>query len=130
MNTVVSLWIAAPIIGTAVIVQWTLLRTKHRSELSTQRARHVQQQQTTSHHAEQAKRQIGQLQHDLAAARLKVKQLSTGRAALPRDDSGAKEALHRMLDDASASRRHLPTDGFAETQPSPHSQHDIDLLLR
>ena len=130
MNTVVSLWVAAPILGTAVIVQWTLLRTKHRSELSRQRARHVQQQQTTSHHAEQAKRQIGQLQHDLAAARLQVKQLSTGRAAPSQGDSRVKETLNRMLDDVSASRRHLPIDGFADTQPSPHSQHDIDLLLR
>jgi len=41
----------------------------------------------------------------------------------------AKDALERMLDDASASRRRLPTDGFADTQVS-HSPHDIGLLLR
>jgi hypothetical protein len=130
MNTVVNLWIAAPVLGTAVILQWTVLRTKYRNELTKQHARHVQQQQITSSHFEQAKRQIGQLQHDLAAARLQVKQLSMGRAAPPQSDSRVKEALNRMLDDAPASRRQLPADGFAETQPSPHSQHDIDLLLR
>ena len=130
MNTVVSLWVAAPILGTAVIVQWTLLRTKHRSELSRQRARHVQQQQATSRDIEQAKRQIGQLQHDLAAARLQVKQLSTGRAAPSQGDSRVKETLNRMLDDVSASRRHLPIDGFADTQQWRHSEHNLDLLLR
>jgi len=130
MNTAVSLWIAAPAFGTAVIVQWTVLRMVYRNELTKQRARRVEQQQTASRYIEQARRQIGQLQHELAAARLQVKRLSMDRAAPPQSDSRAKEALHRMLDDASASRPHLPPDGFAETQPLPHSQRDVDLLLR
>jgi len=130
MSTIVSLWIAAPVLAMTVIVLWTVLRTKHRSELTRQHARHVQQQRTTSQHIEQTKRQIGQLQHDLAAAKLQVKRLSADRASPPQGDSRVKEALNRMLDDASAARRDLPADGFAETQPSPHSQHDIDLLLR
>jgi hypothetical protein len=130
MNAVVNLWIAAPVLGTAVILQWIMLRMKHRNELTKRHARHVQQQQITTSHIEQAKRQIGQLQHDLAAARLQVKRLSMSRAAPQQSDTRAKEALERMLDDASASRSHLPTDGFADTQPSPHSRQDIDLLLR
>jgi len=130
MNTVASLWIATAILGTAVIVQWTMLRAKYRSELTKQRTRYVQAQQTASHHLEQAKRQIAQLQHDLSAARLQVKQLSASRVARRQVDPGVKEELDRMLDDADALRRHLPTNDFADTQPSPHSQHDVDLLLR
>lgn len=130
MNTVTSLWIAALGLGIAVILQWTVLRTKHRKELTKQHTRHVQQQQTASRYIEQAKRQIGQLQHDLAAARLHVKRLSMGGAAQPQSDSRAKQALEQTLDNAPASRRQLPADGFADTRPMPHSQHHIDLLLR
>ena len=130
MNSVVSLWLAAPVLGMAIIVQWTVLRKKHRSELARQHALHMQHQQDVSRHVEQWKRQIGQLQHDLAAARLQVKQLSMGRAARAQGESRVKETLDRMLDDAAASRPALPADGFAETQPSPHSRHDIDLLIR
>jgi len=128
MNTVINLWIAAPVLAAAVILQWTVLRTKYRNELTKQHARHEQQQQTTSRDIEQAKRQIGQLQLDLAAATLQVKRLSAGRPT--QSDSRMKEALNRMLDDADASRRHLPTNGFADTEPSPHSPHDIGLLFR
>ena len=130
MNTVVHLWIAALVPATAIILQWTVLRTRHRAALTRQHARHVQQQQIASRHIEQAKRQIGQLQHDLAAARLQVKRLAISGAAPPQSNLRAKAALERALDDAEASRRHLPPDGFAETQPSPHSPHDIDLLIR
>ena len=105
-----------------------MLRTKYRNELTRQHARHEQQQQATSRDIEQAKRQVGQLQHDLAAATLQVKRLSAGRPT--QSDSRMKEALDRMLDDADASRRHLPTNGFADTRPSPHSAHDIGLLFR
>jgi hypothetical protein len=130
LNTVVHLWIATLILATAIILQWTVLRTKYRAALTRQHARHVQQQQIASRHIEQAKRQIGQLQHDLAAARLQVKRLSMDRASPPQSNSRAKAALELALDDAAASRRHLPPDGFAETQPSRHSTHDIGLLIR
>ena len=105
-----------------------MLRTKYRNELTKQHARHEQQQQATSRDIEQAKRQVAQLQHDLAAGTLQVKRLSAGRPT--QSDSRMKEALSRMLDDANASRRHLPTNGFAHTRPSPHSPHDIGLLFR
>ena len=124
MNTVVNLWIAAPVLGTALILQWAVLRTKYGHELTKQRDRHEQQQQTTTRDTEQAKWQIGKLQHDLVAATLQVKRSST------QSDSRIKDAVNRMLDDADALRRHLPTNDFADTQPSPHSQHDVDLLLR
>jgi len=129
MNTVLSLWIAGPALGIAVIVQWAVLRTKYRNELTRQHARHVQQQQTMGLHVQQAKRQIGQLQHDLAAARLQVKRLTVVAAAPVQNTSPARKTLQRTLDDVSQSRP-LPVDGFADTRPFRHSEHDQGLLLR
>jgi len=130
MNTVLSLWIAGPALGIAVIVQWAVLRTKYRNELTRQHARHVQQQQTMGLHVQQAKRQIGQLQHDLAAARLQVKRLTLVAATPVQSDSRANKTLQSALDDAWETSRRLPVDGFADTRPFRHSQHDADLLLR
>ena len=130
MNTIVSLWVAAPVLGTALVLLWVVLRAMHRNNVTELHTRYAQQLRIADSHAQQTKQQIGQLQHDLAASRLQIKQLSTGRAARPQGGSRAKETLERMLDDASASRRHLPIDGFADTQPSAHSERDIDLLLR
>ena len=129
MNTIINLWIAAPVLGAAVILQWTVLRTKYRNELTKQHARHEQQQQATSRDIEQAKRQVGQLQHDLAAARLQVKRLTVVAAAPVQNTSPARKTLQRTLDDVSQSRP-LPVDGFADTRPFRHSEHDQGLLLR
>jgi hypothetical protein len=130
MNTVVSLWIAAPVLGKAVILQWTVLRMKYRNELTKQLARCEQQQQATSRDIEQ-----GEAADRATATRLGCCHASSqaalgGRAAPTQSDSRMKEALNRMLDDADASRRHPPTNGFVDTQPSPHSPHDIGLLFR
>ncbi len=130
MDSLISVWIAGPTFGTAVVAQWILLRLKYRSELAKQHARHVHHHQIMSRHMEQWKRQIGQLQHDLSAARLQVKQLSAGRVVRPQGESWMAEALNQMLDNAAPSRPSLPPDGFAETQPSPHLQQCNDLLLR
>ncbi|MFX5272020.1 hypothetical protein ABTD28_20065, partial [Acinetobacter baumannii] len=78
----------------------------------------MRQQQATSLNLEQAKRQIEQLQHDLAAARLQAKRLALSSAAPSQSRARAKEALERVLDDATASLRRLPADGFADTLPS------------
>ena len=130
MDSVISVWIAGPTFGTAVVAQWILLRLKYRSELGKQHGQHVHHHQIMSRHMEQWKRQIGQLQHDLAAARLQVKQMSAGRVVRPQGESWMVEALNQMLDKAAPSRPSLPADGFAETQPSPHVQQRNDLLLR
>jgi len=130
MNTVLSLWIAGPALGIAVFVQWAVLRTKYRNELTRQHARHVQQQQTMNMHVQQAKRQIGQLQHDLAAARLQVKRLTAVAAATVQNESPPRNTLARTPDNASQSRPRLPVDGFADTRPFRHSEHDQGLLLR
>lgn len=128
MNTVVSLWIAAPVVGAAVVLQWGALRTRYRNELGKLHARHMHHHQIAKGNLEQAKRQIGQLQHDLAAARLQVKRLSV--AAAP-GQSGApvKRTPARALGDEAASKRRLPADGFAEARPFLPSGR-VDLLLR
>jgi hypothetical protein len=130
MMTVVSLWIAAPILATTIALQWTLLRAKHRNELTRLHDRQMEHQHAVSQNIEQWKRQIAQLQHDLAAARLQIKQLSRSGVARRQAESHLKAALDRMLDNEVPSRRSVPVDGFAETQPSPYSNHDGDLLLR
>ncbi|WP_372526704.1 hypothetical protein [Piscinibacter sp.] len=127
MNTIVNLWPVALALGVAVSLQWAVLRTKYRIELTRQRARHVQQRHTTSRNLEQFKRQIGQLQHDLAAARMQAKRLSHDGAALQRR---AREELLRTLDDAPTSRHGLPINGFADTQPSPLSPPCVGLMFR
>ena len=130
MNTLITLGSAALVCSAAVILQWAVLRTRYRNALVKQRARYLQQQQTASQHLEQARRQIGQLQHDLAAAKLQAKRHTTSDAASAQSRSRAKEALQRALEEASASWRRLPPDGFADTLPSPQFPHDADLLLR
>ncbi len=130
MNTIVNLWPVALALGVAVSLQWAVLRTKYRSELTRQRARHVQQRHTTSRDLEQFKRQIGQLQHDLAAARMQAKRNAQDGAALQRSRSRAREELLRTLDDATTTRRGLPIDGFADTLPAPLSPHGVGLMFR
>ena len=130
MNDLITLALAALVCSAAVIFQWAVLQTRYRNALAKQRARHLQQQQTTSQHLEQARRQIGQLQHDLAAAMLQAKRHTTSEAVPAQSRSRAKEALDRALEDAAATWRRLPPDGFADTLPSPQYPHDADLLLR
>jgi len=130
MITVVSLWIAALVLGTALIVLWNALGIKHRRELNKLHTKYAQQQHLMRLHMQEAKRQIGQLQHDLAAARLQVKRLTLVAATPVQSDSRANKTLQSALDDAWETSRRLPVDGFADTRPFRHSQHDADLLLR
>jgi hypothetical protein len=129
MNTVVILSLVAGAWAAALALQWSVLRGRYRSELTVQRARHQLQQQTTSQSLERARKQIGQLQHDLSAARLQARRHTSDDAALRQSRSLAKEALQRTLDDADASRRRLPQDGFADTMPSQEFP-GVDMLLR
>jgi hypothetical protein len=130
MNNLITLGLAVLVCSAAVVLQWAVLRTRYQNALARQRARHLQQQQTASQHLDQARRQIGQLQHDLAAAKLQAKRHTTGDGMPAQSRSRAKQALERALEDASTSWRCLPPDGFADTLPSPQYPHDAELLLR
>jgi biopolymer transport protein ExbB/TolQ len=130
MSTLITLALAALVCSAAVVLEWVVLRTRYQKAMAQQRARHLQQRQIASQHLEQARRQIGQLQHDLAAAKLQAKRHTTVELASAQSRSRAKEALQRALEDASATWRRLPPDGFADTLPSPQYPHDAELLLR
>ena len=129
MNTAIIFSLVALACTAAIALQWSVLRSRYRSELTVQRARHQLQEQTTSQYLEQARKQIGQLQHDLSAAKLQARRHTTDDAALRQSRSRAKEALERTLDDGDASRRRLPPDGFADTMPSQEFP-GVDMLLR
>ena len=81
--------------------------------------KHQQHQQTLNGQFEQTRKQISQLQSDLATARRELRQVSKKSTAAPvqRDAVAARQSLEREID-AGAARRPLPIDGFAETQPS------------
>lgn len=103
----------------ALAAQALAMRASHRRALARQQAKHLQHQQALAGQFEQTRKQISQLQGDLATARRELRQLSKKSATpAPRDATAAKQALEREIDAASASRRPLPADGFAETQPS------------
>ena len=80
--------------------------------------------------SKQTKRQIGQLQSDLKTARQQLKLLATNEATSVRDDSEARQALERELDDGTSVRSSLPLHGFADTQPTPQDTQNGSLLLR
>jgi len=123
MNANLILWTLAIALGASLILQGVVLRSVYRRRATRQHAKHLQFQQTMSGQVEQTKRQIGQLQSDLAAARAQLKRAGQS-AAAPR------QALDRELDDTSVSRRQLPVNGFADTQPSPQSTEYGSLLLQ
>jgi hypothetical protein len=123
MNATFILCSLAIVLGTSLILQGVVLRIVYRRKVTKQHAKHLQFQQTINGQVEQTKRQIGQLQSDLAAARAQLKQGGKSVAA-------PRQALDRELDDASGSRHQLPVNGFADTQPSPQVTEYGSLLLQ
>lgn len=112
MSTISILWALASVLAASLILQGIVLRSAYRRKVAKLHAKHLQFQQTVNGRFEQTNRQIGQLQNDLAAARLQVKRAGKSAAT-------SRRALERELDDAEALRHHLPVDGFADTQPLP-----------
>jgi len=138
MSTALLPWLMAALLALAsATLQWTVLRARHRQALEAQRARLEAQQKVAVAKLDHAKRQIAQLQQDLAAARLELKQRRP-RAAPPapvvRPSPPAFEELLRVLDgdddDDVPARHRLPADGFADTLPSPQYPHGPELLRR
>jgi len=107
-----------------------VLHLAYRRKVASHQAARLKIQQTLNGKLEQTKRQIGQLQSDLKTARQQLKLLAKNEATLVRDDSEARQALERELDDATSLRSSLPLHGFADTQPSPQDAQSGSLLLR
>ena len=106
--------------------QWFFHRSLQRKALDGLKSRHLQQHLAVTKKLDQAKRQIAQLQQELAASRLELKQ-RLERAGPP--PVPTREELNRELDGA-ASRPRRPIDGFADTLPSLQFAHADELLLR
>lgn len=123
------LWILVATLGASLVIQAALLRRTFRHRLAVQAAVLQRSQHAMNGKLDKTKRQIGQLQIDLSAARLQLKQLGRPTASAPAS-AVARQALERELDDASTSRQTLPVDGFADTQPAPHNTQFGSLLLQ
>ena len=130
MNTVITLIVATLAFAGGAVVQWFVLRAMHRAKLTKLCARHREAQRTANDCIVQARRQVDQLQHDLAAARLQAKRNRTDAGTSVENRAQAKEALLRSLDDASRSQHRLPNNSFADTLPSEQYPQGLDLLLR
>jgi septal ring factor EnvC (AmiA/AmiB activator) len=113
-------WILVILVAlVALATQALVMRAVHRRTLARQHTKHQQHQQMLNGQFEQTRKQISQLQSDLATARRELRQMSKKTVApVQRDTAAARQSLEREIDAASASRRPLPADGFAETQPS------------
>jgi uncharacterized protein HemX len=124
------LWVLAIALGACLILQGVVLRLAYRRQAALQRAKHMQFEQTMNGKLEQTKRQIGQLQSDLAEARGQLKQRGNHGAISAQGSASARRTLEREFDDASESRHSVLVDGFADTQPAPQefTQHGSLLL--
>jgi uncharacterized protein HemX len=124
------MWGLAIALGACLVLQGVVLRIVHRRQVARQRAKHHQLEQAMNGMLEQTKRQIGQLQSDLAAARVQLKQRGNHVATSVQGSASARRTLEREFDDASGSRHSVLVDGFAETQPAPqeYTQHGSLLL--
>ena len=120
------------VIAVTLVSQALVMRAVHRRSLARQHTKHQQHQQTLNGQFDQTRKQIAQLQSELAHARRDLRQLTkkSPAAAVQPDPAAVKKSLERELDAAGASRRPLPPDGFAETQPSVEVTQHGSLLIQ
>ncbi len=125
MGTNVILWLAA--LGTCSVfaMQWIVLRSKYLKGITQQRARHQQHQQATQQQLEQAKRQIGHLQHELSLTKQQIARLAAKEHASTPERPRPAAAPQVAREDSASPRRALPVDGFADTLPTPQFLHEI-----
>ena len=113
-----TLWPYAVTHGLAMAFVWAVLRVHHRNRLDAVKARHNRSQQAASNLIHEAKRQLAQLNKDLAAARLATKLATQTRAAAPRVPMPMPVPATAKRPEAAAPPPQLPVDGFADTLPS------------
>lgn len=130
MSTVITFIVAALAFAGGIAVQWMILQTMHRAKFTKLCARHREEQRSANDCLVQARRQVNQLQHDLAAAKLQAKRHVTDVAPSLQNQDHAKEALLRSLDECSRPQHRVPNNGFADTLPSEQYPHGLDMLLR
>ena len=120
------------VIAVILVAQALAMRAAHRRSLARQHTKHQQHQQTLNGQFEQTRKQIAQLQSELANARRDLRQLTkkSNPVAAQRDPVAVKQSLEREIDAAGAARRPLPPDGFAETQPSVDVTQHGSLLIQ
>lgn len=117
-------WLAMAIVPTVALIQWWIMRTGERKRLAAARARHREAEQSAAKLLQQTRKQITQLQQELAATRLQQARRAVRPAAVTPPMPDARESLLAMLDKSPPSRHALPVDGFADTLPSlqfPHA---------
>jgi heme exporter protein D len=125
MNVNTILGLAAALSVAVIAAQWIFLRSRYLKGITEQRARHQQAQQTTHQQLDQAKRQIGHLQHELSLSKQQIARLAAKlpSPARPR----AMAAPQRSRDEGAQERHSLPPDGFADTLPTPQFPRDAAL---
>ena len=128
MNALI--WVPTIGLGAALLLQGFVLRAAHRRKEALLKAEQLQLQQSMDGKLERTKSQIGQLQIDLATARLQIKQLGKRSATSVRDSARARRELERELDKTTESHHSSGADGFADTQPSPEITQHGNLLLQ
>jgi hypothetical protein len=124
------LWMLAVALGAGLVLQAVVLRTAYRRKAAMLHARHLQSQQTLSDKLDKAKRQVGQLQNDLAAARRQIVQLGKDSVASVQGSVSPRQLLERELDAAPAERYTQSAEGFADTQPAPMVTQHGSLLFQ
>lgn len=120
--------LAAALAVLTILQVWTRLR--HRARAGQLRARLAQVQRESEVRIEQSGRQIAQLQSELGAARLQLRQLAKKDLAPVPDKAAARRALERELDQAADATNLAAVDGFADTQVSTDDTHHGSLLLQ
>jgi soluble lytic murein transglycosylase-like protein len=119
----IQFWLVAAIVPPVALLLWWAMRTTHGKRLAAVQARHLKAQQSAAALLQQSRKQIAQLQQELAAARLAATRPT--RVERPRStvSPAARDCLMKILDEAPQAARALPVDGFAETMPLPQFPH-------
>ena len=115
--TAIEVAIVAGALAATAGLQWIITSRMHRRRLEQANARHAKAQQASSRFMQQAKKQIAQLQQELAASRLEVARL-TRQQDRAGQQAAARQVLRESLASLAADPPAPPADGFADTLPS------------
>jgi TolA-binding protein len=121
------LWTLIAGLGAALVLQGVMLRRVHRRKLAHQQVVLQRTQHALNSKLEKTKSQITQLQSDLSTVRSQLER-QTRRGTPAAANTPSKQDIERQLDEATAARRTLPVDGFADTQPASSTQFGSLLL--